>query len=285
MKNRGALPAPIVAAIEKMSSKYHKKGADYSVTELLSPPLMARLKRCHAAEIAEAADVLDRLYAIQGQAIHAVVEAAELPNSLSEERLTLEIAGRTVSGCADIYYDGVIYDVKTCSTWATADGVRADWEAQLNLYAHLYRHIGFPVDRLAIVAMYRDWSRSKSRRQSGYPAEQAEVLAVRLWSPEEAQLYMEDRVRLHDAARNGSAESVDRCTPAERWSKPTVWAVYAAGKTAKAARLHETEEAATTHAESIGGRVVHRPGEDIRCADYCEVSSWCPYWRAKEALA
>jgi hypothetical protein len=92
------------------------------------------------------------------------------------------------------------------------------------------------------------------------------------------------RVREHEVARAiwlPHPDLMPVCTPEERWRKPTVWAVYAPGKTVKAAKLHDNAEDAAAHAERIGGEVQYRAGEDTRCEEYCEVSRWCPYLATK----
>ena len=85
LTNKLGLPAALVAAVQRWADKYNKGDADFSATGLLRPPLMSRLQRDHRDEITE--DVIDRLYALQGQVVHAIL------TSLKEAGLVRAIRG------------------------------------------------------------------------------------------------------------------------------------------------------------------------------------------------
>ncbi len=74
--------------------------------DLIRPPRITILSRRHWDEIEE--DISDWVWALLGKAVHAILEAAEPDNALTEERLFAEVVRRTISGASDLYHDGVI---------------------------------------------------------------------------------------------------------------------------------------------------------------------------------
>jgi len=203
-------------------------------------------------------------------------------NVLQEERLTLDVDGWTVSGKPDLYEaDGTLTDFKETSVWSFMLGEKADWEAQLNLYALLLREHGFPVQKVQIVAKLRDWQMAK-RGEDGYPEAPGLAKKMTLWGNMTQQVYLEERVKAHQEAR--LEQRWQHCTPEERWARADSWAVMQNGKKAAAVFGEDTkrgggEEEAYAFAEEKGGDVEFRPGKSVRCEDYCGAAPWCGQWR------
>jgi hypothetical protein len=249
--------------------------ADYSVTELIQPPQMLQLKRRHENEMR--IDPADMLWRIFGKLTHGKLEAVGGEQALTEEGLVAEVNKVTVSGQPDLYEREIIWDYKVTSTYAVKDGPKVEWEQQLNLYACLFRRYGFAVKGLRIVAILRDWSATKAKREEGYPANQVQVIDVDVWNAEQAEAYMAERVQHHEAARIATDLSLSTlfpCSDSDRWMRPTKWAVMKKGAK-KALKLHDNAEQAEAHALEVGGAVEHRPGEYLRCAEYCEAAPFC----------
>ena len=267
--NESNLPEMLCSAIR--NDTYEKVG-DMSVTELIAPPQIRQLKKRH--ETTE--DVSDHIFRLMGSAIHEVIARADTTNALSEERLTVEVGSITLSGKPDLYVDGNLYDYKVTSLYAVKE-VKPEWEAQLNIYRWmLWRH-GFEVKNLYILAILRDWSKRKAGRND-CPTKQVVVLPVKMWSFIDIARYITDRINLHKQAETLSDGALPPCTDEERWHKPDTWAVIKKGnKTAK--RVLPSKGEAETYLTNLkdGGRfgIVFRPGEDIRCQDYCVVCEFC----------
>lgn len=299
----------IAAAVRQ--DTYERVG-DISVTALSRSPQQAYLERVHRDEIVE--DVSEALFRLMGQAMHMAAQSDErlilellrritehrppyirgavamLNNWLSrilrgrpmleEHRLTAEIEGWEVSGRFDVWMDGLITDYKWTSVWTVADGAKEDWHSQINFYALLARLHGIHVERGSVVALLRDWHKSESRTREGYPPIAYRELEIPLWSQEQTEEALIQRVRIHQMARNGDYSS---CTPTERWARPDIWAVKKRGnKRALPGGLHESEEAAQAFANASQHptETEFRRGESVRCLDYCRVSQWCPQWAA-----
>jgi hypothetical protein len=266
--NLTRLPEPLVSAVSK---KREPRPGHISVTELISPPQMRALTLKHWAELTE--DASDRIWATMGQLMHKLLEEHGRSDEehLIEHTLMSEVEGITVTGTLDLYHrDGVLTDYKFVSVWTTIDGVKREWEQQLNLYAELLRRHQYPVNRIQIVAIYRDWSKSRAQ-DSSYPKSQVSVLEVPLWQQAESARFLEERVRLHRRAEEG--EFIE-CTAEERWERRTRYALMRRGRKS-AIRLFDTQEEAATAISQSDQFLEVRPGSSLRCESYCAVSAFC----------
>lgn len=282
--NHANLPAAIVEAVR--NDPYDAGDCDISVTRLIGPPQIRILERQHADELTE--DASDRIWSLVGQIGHAILERAEA-DALAETRLYAEAGGWTVSGQFDrmvLLPDGTLQDYKFTSVWACMDGPKPEWTAQLNVLRWLAHVNDYPpIRRLQVVAILRDWSRGKARQGSGYPERQVRVLPVTLFPLEAVADYVTERVLLHREAERCAAigEPLPRCSDAERWARPTTYAVRKPGRKS-AVRVLEVEQDARDIAAGIpSGYVEHRQGESVRCADYCAVAGFCAQRRAELA--
>lgn len=278
LTNRLNLPAPIVQAIE--ADPYNAGASDISTTRLIAPPRIVELSRRHKEEIVE--DVSDRIYSLVGQIGHLILErAAEAGAAIAEKRYFAKRKGWTISGQVDLILDGAqadLVDYKFTSIWTTKDGMKPEWEQQLNISRWLARENGQEIHSAAIVAVYRDWSKPKSRREPGYPKEPVQVFPARMWQWPEIEAFIDYRLDLHQAARAAATEAdIAMCSEDERWQKGESWAVYK-GAAKRATKLCATETEALQLAGTIPqGRVERRPSEPIRCMDYCAVAPFCSY--------
>jgi hypothetical protein len=250
---------------------------------------------------------------MMGTACHYVVELAAKGERLSEERWYLDVVDWTIhtapvgvkaeqcdwynkdhiylSGKLDIYDHEKrrIEDYKFTSIWSWMFDREAKPEhiAQTNMNSFAIRMLGFPVDNAAIVMLFKDWSKSAMRKgeyndkltgECLLPVNVKEV-KVPMWSDEYAKEFIMERVRLHVLAREKDDDAIPECTPEERWSKPTKYAVMKKGKE-RALRLHDTLEQAEIHAKTDPTlSIQERKGGDMRCHDYCSAAPYCSYYK------
>lgn len=190
--NNAELPAAIVNAVK--NDPYNAGACDISVTRLIGPPQIRVLEREHADELTE--DASDRIWSLIGQIGHGILERAAL-HDIAERRLFADIAGWRLSGQFDnliLFPDGTLQDYKFTSVWAVADGIKPEWEAQLNILRWLLDQNGYPpVRRLHSVAILRDWSKGKAKQGQPYPPHQVKVLPVPLWTLDETCHYIIER--------------------------------------------------------------------------------------------
>jgi hypothetical protein len=265
------LPGPLVSAVV---GQREPQPGHISVTELISPPQMRALMLKHWHELTE--DAADRIWATLGQLMHKLLEehGRESAEHLAEHTLSCEVEGVKVTGTFDLYHkDGLLIDYKFVSVWTTIEGVKKEWEQQLNLYAELLRRHGYPVKRLQLVAIYRDWPKMRAQDAS-YPQSQAHIFEVPLWPEEQAAHFLSERVRLHKLAEEGV---FIECSAEERWERQTKYALMRRGRKS-ALKLFETHEEAVAALARPDHYIETRRGASTRCESYCAVSPFCPQY-------
>lgn len=288
LTNKMNLPLAIKRAVE--NDPYDPSGSDISTTRLIAPPLIRYLEVKHKDEIEE--DVADRIWALLGSSVHHVIERAKIENDLAEIRLFYKdddiTNGWTLSGQFDyITSEGDLIDFKTTSAWSALDALqngKDEWEEQLNILDFLVRHnpdkVNIKINKLYIIAILRDWSKLQASKSDNYPQAQVVQIPIRLWSNEEQEHFIRERIRLHQQA---DVKEPDICSPKERWRKEDSFAVMKDGRKS-ALRVLPTLNAAKEYLkeknmqEGKGCLIVHRAGKDVRCADYCRVNKWCKHF-------
>jgi len=282
--NLHSLPDTIVQAIRRPT--YTKGNAHMSVTEIMSSPRIVQLKRRYWDALEE--DASSMVWSLFGTAIHHVLEHGKSPNHVIEQRLYAEIDGWRISGAIDLQEveeDGiVISDYKTTGAWAAQNG-KEDWEKQLNVYAYLVEvNKNVKVKKVQIVAIIRDWSAREATYKEGYPKAPIVVIDVPLWTMEQRLEYIKSRITKHSEATfaQETDEELPSCTPSEMWERPASYAVIKPGNIrAKAvyATMEDAEAGRKELKDASKYEIQARPGERVRCANYCQVSKFCSQYR------
>jgi hypothetical protein len=263
LTNLYGLPDAIYNAVK---NDPYQGGGDISVTKLIDAPQRRTLQKIHRKVVVE--DVSDRIWSLMGQAVHTVLERAGT-SALIEQRLYAEIGGWKLSGQFDRLHleDEVLQDYKVCSTYKA--GGDESWERQLNVLRWLAHKNGHKVERLQIVAIFRDWKKSEAKRKEDYPQQPISTIDVRVWSLEECEQYIASRIAMHQKSEAGE---VVECSEEERWYSGTTYALMKdGGKRAK----RVVPILADLGEIPAGHHVVERPGLSRRCEDYCEVAPFC----------
>jgi hypothetical protein len=267
LTNRFNLPAPLVNAIRNDS--YTSGGSDITVTGLIRPAQMRRLLQ--GREVTE--DASDVIWRLLGQAVHAILERAYPDAALTEKRVYATVNGWRVSGQFDVYDNGVLTDYKITSVYSRNG--KDEWTQQLNLLAALCRLNDLPVQRVEIVAIFRDW-RPREAQFGGdrdYPESQVAVIPVELWDAWEAEAFLSSRVSEHQQ------EDPPPCTDEERWFQPGKWALMQKGRKRAIKLFPEKPEIILSKDQYWE----ERPGRYARCEGYCNASPYCPQWAEYEA--
>lgn len=267
LTNNHGLPDALVNAVR---NDPYQGGGDISVTKLIDSPQKRVLARKYKDLVVE--DVSERIWSLMGQAVHTVLERAQT-SALVEKRLFAEVEGWKLSGQFDRVHlaDGVMQDWKVCSVYK-ADGDES-WTRQQNVLRWLAAQNGIAVDRLQVVAIFRDWKKSEASRKPEYPQQAVKAIDLPVWSLDETYAYISERVRLHQGAEAG--EQVN-CTDDERWYSGTTYALMKKGGK-RAIRLFSTRDEIPPLED--GQEVVERPGEHRRCESYCEVAPFCAQYQ------
>lgn len=284
--NKYNLPKAMVEALKKnMYDLTNPKPNVISVTTLINPPRIRQLTTRHWDEIE--VDVSDMFWMLMGSCVHEVLSRIEGKNMIIEERLEEEVNGIIVSGKPDNYGFVLlaIRDWKFTSVWAVKQ-LKPEHEKQINSYAWLYRMAKFVVEKGFINALLKDWRKTeKLRYGNDYPSCPFKQLKVPIWPIEQQQKYIEERVELHKKAEKLSDKDLPICSPEERWTKATTYAVYKNNnKTASGGKVCDSEKEAKEFIEAKMGdghtyRIEKRPGQEVRCEGYCNVNKFCNFYK------
>ena len=271
--NKYSLPQPIVDAIK--NDPYTRGESDMSVTQLVDSPRAVGLKRLHFDEIV--VDASQLLMPLLGQSTHVVLERSG-SSGTAERRLSILVEGWRISGGVDfVCKDGVLTDYKVTNITKLKDGKAPfEFEAQVNCYAEILRENGETVSALQICGILRDWRKSELMREKVYPPAPMMTVSVPLWSREQAQKYMRERVILHKQARI----SLPECSPEERWERPSKWALMKRGGK-RSIKNYDSKSDADAHASTDPKNlyVEARPGLSVRCENYCDAAPFCSQFK------
>lgn len=284
--NKFNVPETLVALAAR---DYYSKGkSDYSVTEIISPPRIQRLRRTHFDEIEQ--DASDMLWMLLGTALHVVAERSEVSGHTNEERLSAEINGIILSGAIDLQkdeLDGItITDYKFTSAWALMND-KPEWEQQQNIYKYLVERVKKrPVKGLKICALIRDWSKRNAMHKADYPQAPIQVIDIPMWTFDRTEAFIKERVEMHRDSKvsDDFGDELPLCSEEERWVRSTTYAVKKDGRKT-AVRVFDTQDEADAllkeMPEKDKGFIEIRKGEAVRCTgNYCGVSQWCTQYQS-----
>jgi hypothetical protein len=266
------LPAAIVAAVQ---NDPYTGGGDISTTKLIDAPQIRVLGGKHKDDIS--VDVSERVWALLGQAVHTILERAGLKeeNMVVEERLFAEVNGWQVSGQVDRMHVGAgklsDYKVTTVYKQNGSDG----WTRQLNVLRWLAHKNGYEINHLEVIGIFRDWRKTEAERNPDYPQTAIQAIPVPLWSLEDAEEYITERVYAHQAASRG--ETVP-CTDEERWFSGNSYALTKRGAKRATRVSSDPREFGEVDFEQYSIEV--RAGEFKRCEHYCDVREFCAQRKA-----
>lgn len=279
--NKFNIPQTFVNVVKR--PQYSKGDVNLSVTELLNSPRIVQLRTKHIDDLET--DVSEMVWSLFGSAVHNILEHGKDENHLVEERLFTQFEGWKISGAIDlqeIYSDGIdIKDYKVTSAWAVQQE-KADWVNQLNCYAWLVEKVkGQRVRSLQIIGIVRDWSRRDAESKETYPQAPIVTIDIPLWTFEQREQYVRDRLVLHNEAlfNRQIDDELPACTPEEMWEKPTIYAIKKIGgvraKTLFGEKDRAEEELARLNEKKQEYVIEVREGERTRCEKFCQVSQFC----------
>lgn len=276
---------------------YDKGASDLTTTQILSPPQTSWLKSQHGGE--EEGSIYKSFMSAIGTGVHAVLEAAATEHELAEHRFyhtwdlginnPLRVSTEwTLGGMLDFAFDGRVEDYKVTSVAnyeITDGGIKEEHYLQCQINAWLANHDdgdllpgGRNIRKGAVLYVFRDWSYSLAK-QGRHPETPYMYHEFDILPHEEIEKdIILPRMREHANALNGRPRP---CTAEERWQKEDQWAVIKFGSK-RAYRNFPTEEEARECSEKMKKpqdyMIEHRPGQCIRCDEWCW-GSVCPQYQ------
>ena len=278
--NKLGLPQPFVDAVTK---EYQYKDKQYSVTSMLKDVREILLTRRHNEEIEQ--DVADMIWLIFGTAVHKVLEdSKEADTEFKEEHFIEEVENDyKLSGQADLYNaeEKMVTDYKTCSCWKVIYNDWEDYRKQLLMYAWAFRKMGFEVEKGQIVAVIKDYSKTKAKVDSNYP--QYPVYKKIFNFTEQDFIEIEEFIKSKFAKiqkyENTPDDELPICSEEARWNDGDKYAVKKKGNK-RALRVYDTLEEAEEHLKQDENLELEvRKGEDKKCLEYCSCYQFCNYYK------
>lgn len=247
INNKLNLPQPFISAVTR---EYEYKEKQYSVTSLLKDVRENLLTRRHNNEIEQ--DVADMIWLIFGTAVHKVLEDSEEEETeFKEEHFVEEVQdGYKLSGQADLYNaeTKTVIDYKTCSVWKIIYDDWDDYKKQLLMYAWAFRKMGFEVDKGEIVALIKDFSKTKAKTDFNYPKYPVYKKMFEFTENEfiEIEKFIKDKFNEIAKYENVLDEELPICSLEARWNDGDKYAVKKKGNK-RALRVYDILEDAENH--------------------------------------
>lgn len=307
--NRYGTHASIVYGI--LNPSYTKGGADYTTSDLLLPPKIYFMRKKYFDKIS--LDVNDLAQTFDGTLFHDGMEKTNLErfacmilrdpyfrNNI-EERLFMEINNRLVATKFDLIDENLdLIDYKTTKIWDLIyDRINVYYERQLNFENYLIKSVmGLDIRNMFIQYNLRDWSKTKSIREEGYPKSRIPLVKYPKWEISDSKNFVESRVNLYvDLEKE---KSWPDCTEEEMWTVNSSWALMKKGnKRATKVFDHPLDlEIVDNYCQkkniviecydmALPNPVVFegpyymefRLGQRIRCEYYCPVKQFCDQFK------
>lgn len=246
---------------------------------------------------------------------HNDIPMVNLFKGLTQDRFLIEKrfkyttkTGKIITGGIDLYdkETHTLHDYKFSSVWTwiyrNKPGSRVeDWTHQLNMYRLFMEQQGYPVDKLCINLIFRDYSKTKAKQDYDYPKE-IETIELQLLGLDVVEKMIENKVAEIEQYSNTIDNSIPPCTSAERWQTHDTFAVRKhTNKTASKVEYSWTDAEKWRKAEA--GKIAQkdidkgmpeelaiqkaydlfliekRAGSPGRCVDYCACNSFCHFYR------
>ena len=313
--NQYGLLRPLARALANDDYVHH---GDFSLTELLKPPQMVQQLRRHNDKVV--VEIMNNVWSLMGRAMHYVMSLASIKGAFIEERFIFVLNGKQISCQSDYVYpiqdfvDGKwvdrlvdeqrvygLIDHKNTSHHAVRDGVKKEWEEQINGYIYAWKQRGINITEAHIAAFLRDWSYTDAVivKKHGYPEHPIVQVPVPIWPMAKTEAFLEHRLRLHLEAAQLGDRDIPECTLEEQWGKPDRFALlFVDGKSkgnvvprhgfyrSRVEADHQNEirreKARLQNGEFKKGFIDAEPqffkGTSIRCDRYCDAKPFCPQY-------
>ena len=144
------------------------------------------------------------------------------------------------------------------------------------MYAWLLRRKGLYTAKIQFIAFLKDWKASKAKYDDTYPKSQVYVYESDITATDmiEIDAFIYDRIATLVVCEDKADDELPLCTPEERWSTKTKYAVMKKGRKT-AVRVCDTKEEALAYGSEY--EIEERVGRDRRCDEYCERRMYCNY--------
>ena len=286
--NKLNMPDAFVKAIQ---NSRHNADKCLSATTLLKGTKEIILTDRHFDEIE--VDAADEVWAVFGTAVHAILEHQE-DEAFKEEAFSVPVwegSEWKITGKVDRYdmKNETIEDWKTASVWKVIYKDFEDWRMQGLIYAWLLKKSGLNVRHIRFVALLKDFSKTEAKKNADYPQSPVYIYEYDVNDNWLVDAEMRANNKAMSVIKNWETkdDEIEPCTPEERWSTPTKYAVMKEGRKT-AVKVCTTQEEAEDFIEDLEKdkdkhSIEIRPGVDKKCSDYCACCEFCSYYKSLKA--
>ena len=289
----------ILNRVAEMERERYKKSGDYSVTDLINPPRICHLKKRYGHLVKPPLE--GTIASMIGTAIHEYYEKYlelwcdkhDYAGYALEEQVQVECRGRKISGRYDIREFNQLYDLKSIKVWKLIfDPCLEEFHKQQNLYRLLIKmDKGVEVSKLNIVAIYKDWQEGNALRDRHYPQQQMVEYGLSVWSLEDTEKLLNEKVGELIRCEELSDEELPVCSRDERWERHPGGETIHFGilKNRKAKRATKVVRGGTLDEALVVARGLRGMTADSvieiryampkRCQKYCDVNEYCSFWK------
>lgn len=197
----------------------------------------------------------------------------------TEKRLKRKIGKYTISGELDFCFNYIINDLKTTTTYVYNLKDDFDHIMQMSIYRWIFCGHGFDIeDHAQINYIFTNWSQWEAdQKPDTYPQTNPAKAEVELFSLDEVEKFIKDRILTIKAERKKSEPEMIPCKPEELWQDDSKFAYFSnPDKTdGRASKVFDNPvDAANWQREKGKGTVIERVGKIRRC-NFCSGSSIC----------
>ena len=182
-----------------------------------------------------------------------------------------------ISGQYDLVLDGTLNDFKSTSVWSYI------YESNVDSYikqGSIYKWLSpdkITSDYVNISYIFTDWSAVRAREKKDYPQFKAITRKYSLWSTEETENWIKNRVEQLINLWDTPQEGLPECTEEELWATETKYKHYKDSNSTRATNggTHTSmDDALKFQAQKGGGIIKTIPGEVKHCR-YCPIQPIC----------
>lgn len=148
---------------------------------------------------------------------------------MTEQRSYRKLDGFVISGQYDAVVNGVVHDIKTTSTFAyTSGSMGKKYIIQGSIYRWLNPDL-ITGDEIVINFLFTDWNKNYVYSKENYPPTKVLGKSFKLWSVEETEMYIRDKLNQLKKYWNEPLYLIPCCTYDDLYSGNVTYKYYKSG--------------------------------------------------------
>ena len=188
---------------------------------------------------------------------------------MTEQRSYIELDGFVISGQYDAVVNGVVHDIKTTSTFAYTSG---SMDKKYIIQGSIYRWLNPDLitgDEIVINFLFTDWNKNYVYSKENYPPTKVLGKSFKLWSVEETEMYIRDKLNQLKKYWNEPLYLIPCCTDDDLYSGNVTYKYYKSGYVEgkrSTKNFDNLNEATLYRAKNKGiGEIIIDKGKPFKC--------------------